>query len=692
MLYFMFMDVFKLKSSYNPIPDQKKAIDSLCRGVKNGIDNQVLLGVTGSGKTFTIANVIEKLQRPTLIISHNKTLAGQLYQEFRDFFPENAVSYFVSYYDYYQPEAYIPSTDTYIEKDSDINELIDKLRLSATTNLLTRKDTIVIASVSCIYNLGSPVEYGKSVFEFTKGMKVAREQVLDRLVSLQYERGDYGFHRGTFRVRGNVVDIYPSYQDEAVRVSFDDQTLSDVEIFNPIDGSKVKNNSKSHNFVLYPAKHYITESTSNKKILLNIQHDMQDQVNYLRLHGKELEAHRLKQRVLYDIGMIKELGYVKGIENYSRYFDGRAQGDPPYTLLDYFNVPYGKDWLLVVDESHMTFPQIRGMYNGDLARKQTLIEYGFRLPSALDNRPLKFDEFLRRIPNFIATSATPANWEISLAQESANKADSKLKNNGIVEQLIRPTGIPDPMVEIKPTSNQVLDVMKEIEKEAGKKQRTLVTTLTKKTAEDLTEYLKDKGLSVHYIHSDVDTLERTDILDDLRLGKYDCIIGVNLLREGLDLPEVALVAILDADKEGFLRSEVSLVQTMGRAARHVKGRVILYADKITGSIERSLKEVERRRELQLAYNRKHHITPRSIKKPIREKIIIQTEDQEIEKLLDTPAVEIHLLNEEKYEALTPYDKKRLINKLKKEMKIAANDLNFEFAAQIRDKIKQLEST
>ncbi|KKR11543.1 MAG: UvrABC system protein B [Candidatus Woesebacteria bacterium GW2011_GWA1_39_21] len=682
------MNNFKLHSTYKPIDDQKRAIAKLCDGIKSGRDYQVLLGVTGSGKTFTVANVIEKLQVPTLIISHNKTLAGQLYQEFRDFFPGNAVSYFVSYYDYYQPEAYIPSTDTYIEKDSDINDLIDKLRLSTTTNLLTRPDTIVIASVSCIYNLGSPVEYRKTIFEFTKGMKVARQQILDRLVSLQYERGDYGFHRGTFRVRGNVVDVYPSYQDEAVRINIENDYISEIEIINPIDGTKVNNNSPNHNFTLFPAKHYVTDRAGNGNILTTIEKDMRARVKILESSGKILEAHRLKQKVSYDLGMIKELGYVKGIENYSRYFDGRNEGDPPYSLIDYFNIPYGKKWLLVVDESHMTFPQIRGMYHGDLSRKKTLIDYGFRLPSALDNRPLKFEEFVRRIPNFIATSATPAEWEITQAIQASNKHGGA--SNGIVEQLIRPTGIPDPLVEIKPTTNQVSDVMQEIVKESKAKRRTLVTTLTKKTAEDLTEYLKEKGLAVHYLHSDVDTLERTDILDDLRLGKYDCIIGVNLLREGLDLPEVALVAILDADKEGFLRSDVSLVQTMGRAARHVKGRVILYADKITKSIEKSLNEVSRRRALQVTYNKKHHITPRSIKKPIREKIITKTDDSQIEKFLEISASKLRDLDEASFDSLTPLDKKKLVNKLKKEMKIAAEDLNFEFAAQIRDKIKFLE--
>ena len=686
------MGKFKLVSKFKPITDQKKAVESLCRGVQNDMKYQVLLGVTGSGKTFTIANVIEKLQRPTLIISHNKTLAGQLYQEFRDFFPENAVSYFVSYYDYYQPEAYIPSTDTYIEKDSDINDLIDKLRLSATANLLTRKDTIVVASVSCIYNLGSPVEYGKFVLEFTKGMMVKRSQIIDRLINLQYERGEFGFHRGTFRVRGNVIDIYPAYQDEALRVTLTSDCVSEIEIFEPVSGSKIFDNRfNNKNFTLYPAKHYITELSENQEVYKKIESDMENQAEKLEREKKFLESHRLRQRVKYDLSMIKELGYVKGIENYSRYFEGRKEGDPPYTLLDYFNYPYKNDWLLVVDESHISFPQIRGMYNGDVSRKKTLIDYGFRLPASLDNRPLKFEEFLRRVPNFIATSATPSAWELSMAMDEASKIDKKEKlKKGIVEQLVRPTGIPDPMVDIRPIKNQVSDVLCEIEKETKLKQRTLVTTLTKKTAEDLSEYLKDKGLAVHYIHSGINTLERTDILDDLRSGKYDCIIGVNLLREGLDLPEVALVAILDADKEGFLRSEVSLIQTMGRAARHVNGRVILYADKITNSIAKALSEVQRRRKLQLEYNKTHNITPRSISKPRRAKIIQEDKDNEIEKLISDKFTNEKDIDNLESENLTPWDRKKLIRNLRKEMKIAANDLNFELAAKLRDKILEME--
>lgn len=655
------MGKFLLKSEYKPTPDQKQAIEKLSRGIKEKKDYQVLLGVTGSGKTFTVANVIEKLQRPTLIISHNKTLAAQLYQEFRDFFPDNAVSYFVSYYDYYQPEAYIASTDTYIEKDAGINELIDKLRLAATTNLLTRNDTIVVASVSCIYNIGSPREYGHFVFEFSDRLKIERKQIIERLLDLQYERGDFGFHRGTFRVRGNTIDIYPAYQDQGIRLELGNDEIRKVITINTVTGSEIKNNKPTiTNHILYPAKHYITDPRKNKDVFVQIRKDTKNRVEYFQNKGKLLEASRLKQRVTYDLEMIESVGYVKGVENYSRYFDGRKPGDPPYTLLDYFDEaaskqgslkqsgkgsyfrePYKRDWLVIIDEGHMTFPQIRGMYAGDLSRKKTLVDYGFRLPAAYDNRPLTFDEFMRRIPNFISTSATPADWEISMARQSNQNIQKsltarastktmqagktpKIQVNGVVEQLLRPTGIPDPEVEIKPVKNQVSDTIDEIKKEKKKKQRVLVTTLTKRTAEDLAEYLREQGIKVHYLHSDVATLERSDILDDLRRGKYQCLVGVNLLREGLDLPEVALVVILDADKEGFLRSEVSLIQTMGRAARHVNGRVIMYADKITGSMKRALDEVSRRRKYQIKMNKKFKITPKSIKKPIRERLIEKT--------------------------------------------------------------------
>ncbi len=687
------MPDFKLKTNFKMIPDQEKAVSALSSNLESGKKYQTLLGVTGSGKTFTMANTIQKVQRPTLIISHNKTLAAQLYQEMRDLFPENAVSYFVSYYDYYQPEAYIPSTDTYIEKDADINETIDKLRLAATANLLTRPDTIVVASVSCIYNIGSPREYGHFVFEFTEGMKIGREQVLDRIVDLQYERSEFGFNRGTFRVRGDSIDIYPAYMDEAYHIEIGEDKIGKVEIINPVTGERKEtvNGYNPSSFVLYPAKHFMTNPDTYKDAFGAIKNDLNTQVRYLKSQGKELEAHRLAQKVTYDMEMIQEVGYVKGIENYSRYFDGRNPGDAPFSLLDYFNEPYKDKWLLIVDESHMTFPQIRGMFNGDLARKQTLIDYGFRLPSALDNRPLRFEEFMRRIPNFIASSATPAQWEVSMSNEIG--ATESLKRGhptpGVVELLVRPTGIPDPLVEVRPIKTQVSDVIEEIKKTTAKGQRTLVTTMTKRTAEDLTAYLNEQGLKVQYLHSDVATLDRSDILDDLRAGKYDVLVGINLLREGLDLPEVTLVAILDADKEGFLRSDVTLIQTMGRAARHIEGRVIMYADKITGSIQRALDEVGRRRVYQLAYNKKHNITPTTIVKPIREKLMEREEDSRSPWIFGSKEPVYDSLPHLEVDSMTPMEKKRLVKNLRQEMRLAAQDLNFELAAEIRDKIKEL---
>jgi excinuclease ABC subunit B len=672
------MTKLELKTKYKPILDQQKAIEKLAKGIENGQEHQVLLGVTGSGKTFTIANVIEKLQRPTLIISHNKTLAAQLYQEFRDFFPNNGVSYFVSYYDFYQPEAYIPRTDTYIEKDADVNELIDKLRLATTANLLTRNDTIVVASVSCIYNIGSPKEYGNFVFEFYEGMQIAREQIIDRLLTLQYQRGDFGFHRGTFRVRGDIIDIYPAYRDEGVQIELSGSKISKVLLIDTVTG-KILNEGKSlDRFVLYPAKHFMTDPTKNETIYENIKKDLKERVSEFMSQGKELEAHRLQQKVTYELEMLQEVGYVKGIENYSRYFDGRAPGEAPHSLLEYFQEAYKDKWLVVVDESHITFPQIRGMYAGDLSRKKTLVDYGFRLPAAFDNRPLTFEEFMRRIPNFIATSATPSPWEMSMAGKN------------IVEQLLRPTGIPDPEVEIRPIETQVADVIEEVKKRVAKKQRTLVTTLTKRTAEDLADFLKEQGLKVAYLHSDIKTLDRTDILDDLRNGTYDVLVGINLLREGLDLPEVTLVAILDADKEGFLRSEVALIQTMGRAARHVEGQVILYADSITGSMERALKEVRRRREYQIAMNTKLGITPTSIQKPIREKLIDREEEEREVQGVGFNQMTYSSLPDIEISGLTPMDRKKLIRNLRREMILAANDLNFELAAEIRDKIREIE--
>lgn len=672
---------FKLKSRYKPIADQENAIKKLVDNYKNNKKQQVLLGVTGSGKTFTMANVIERLNMPTLILSHNKTLAAQLYQEFRDYFPDNAVSYFVSYYDYYQPEAYIPSTDTYIEKDAGINALIDKLRLAATTNLLTRKDTIIIASVSAIYNIGSPVDYGKFVFQFKKGQILQRENIIDRLIDLQYERSDFGFYRGSFRVRGNNIDIFPAYQDEGIRIEEENSTIGNISIINTVSGEIIKQYKSNETVNLYPAKHFMTDQAKSVEALNKIRSDMKDQISYFKSKGKIIEAERIKRRVTYDLEMLEETGYVKGIENYSRYFDGRKPGESPYSLIEYFKEPYKDKWLLFVDESHITFPQIRGMYNGDRSRKQTLIDYGFRLPSTLDNRPLTFDEFLRKINNFIAASATPDEWEISRAIESGKDT--------VVEQLIRPTGIPDPQVFVRSTKNQVEDITKEIIKRATKKERTLVNTLTKQMAEDLSEFLKEKNIKVQYLHSDVKTLERTDILDDLRGGKYDCLVGINLLREGLDLPEVSLVAILDADKEGFLRSKVSLIQTMGRAARHVNGQVILYADNITKSIKAALEEVERRREKQIRYNKEFNITPKSVIKPIREKLIDLAEIETLSGSRDS-LVPYGELKSDMVASLTPMDKRKLLSKLRNEMRLAAKDLNFELAITIRDKIKEID--
>ena len=682
------MKTFKLVSKYKTTFDQENAINSIISNYNKGQKNQVLLGVTGSGKTFTTANIINRLQKPSLIISHNKTLAAQLYQEFREFFPENHVSYFVSYYDYYQPEAYIPKTDTYIEKDAAINELIDKLRLKTTNNLLIHKDTIVIASVSCIYNLGSPKQYLKYFLHLESGTKIERGHLISKLIELQYERSDYGFKRGTFRVRGSTLDIYPAHDDIGVRVKTDENNKGIISIINTITGEYIENNIKE--YVLHPVKHYLTDPEKYKNVFDEIRSDLNARCLQLENKGKKLESFRLRQKINYDLEMISELGYVKGIENYSRYFDGRKKGQPPYTLIDYFKEPYNNDWLVFVDESHITFPQIRGMYSGDMSRKKTLIKYGFRLPSAIDNRPLTFEEFFRRIPGFIATSATPSEWELSQAYDSYSKTvgkNTKNKKYYFVEQLLRPTGIPDPDIEIRPTKIQVKDVIDEIKKRSEKKQRVLVTTLTKKTAEDLSAFLKEQGISVHYLHSDIKTLERTDILDDLRKGKYDTIVGVNLLREGLDLPEVTLVAILDADKEGFLRSKVSLIQTMGRAARHVEGKVILYADKITGSMEKAIEEVERRRNYQLKMNKKFKIKPKSIKKPIRDKIIEYPDDI---------GTDIYFLNKKGKQAdididsMTPSDKIRFIKYLRTEMRLAAQDLNFELAAEIRDKIIKIQ--
>ncbi len=679
--------MFQVTSDFQPTGDQPKAIEQLVYGVKRGLKNQVLLGVTGSGKTYTMAKVIEKLQMPALIISHNKTLAGQLYQEFRDFFPHNAVSYFVSYYDYYQPEAYIPATDTYIEKEAQINELIDKLRLQSTTNILTRPDTIVVASVSCIYNIGDPSQYGQYVIELATNQEISEENLLKRLILLQYQRNEFDFKRGSLRRRGDFLDIFLSYEDFGYRIEIRDNKIISLSQIDPLTGKITRENLK--NIVIYPAKHFLTSREIFDPVEKQIRQDLAQEVKELKRKGKIIEAERLLRRVNYDLEMIREVGYVNGIENYSRYFDGRAPGEPPYTLINYFQKAYGKRWLLFIDESHMTVPQLQGMFRGDYSRKKTLVEYGFRLKAAFDNRPLKFEEFYQLPSYIIYVSATPDDWELEQAKKEAKNL--KLDYQGVAQQLIRPTGIVDPEIEIRPAKNEVEDLVSEIEKEVTKKNKILVTTLTKRIAEDLTDFLKDKGIRAMYLHSDIETLKRSNILENLRRGEYDVLIGINLLREGLDLPEVGMVAILDGDREGFLRSKTSLIQTMGRAARNVHGRVIIYADIMTRSIEEAKKEIERRRRYQLEYNRRHQINPQTVYKPIREKIIDGEVNQEETFLQLRDRQIFEKIDEIKTEGLTPYDQKRFIKKLERLMKKAADDLNFELAIKIRDKIKSLSN-
>ena len=660
---------FKLTSTYKPTGDQPQAITKLVEGINKGYQNQTLLGVTGSGKTFTVANVIEKIQQPTLVISHNKTLAAQLYQEFREFFPQNAVAYFVSYYDYYQPEAYMPSTDTYIEKETEVNEEIDRLRLAATTALSTRNDVIVVASVSAIYNLGSPIEYKNARVDLEEGQIWQRVDLLKTFAKLQYERNDHDFARGTYRIRGENIEILPAYENNGLRLTFRGDSLKALKIIHPITG---ETQSRPKVFALYPAKHYVASDDTTIHALESIKKELESRLKYLKSKGKELEAHRLAQRTNYDLEMIQTLGYCKGIENYSRHFDGRKAGDPPFSLIEHFP----KDYLMIIDESHMTVPQINGMYNGDRARKQMLVDFGFRLPSAFDNRPLKFEEFARLINKVIYTSATPADYEMNISSQ-------------VVEQLVRPTGLIDPEISVRKSKGQIDDLIAEIEKRVKKQQRVLVTTLTKRMAEELSDYLEKKGLKVQYLHSEVLTLDRMDILDDLRLGNYDVLVGINLLREGLDLPEVTLVAILDADKEGFLRSETSLIQTMGRAARHVEGQVILYADTLTGSMNRAIKEVSRRRNIQLNYNKKHNIKPISIDKPIREKLIDREKIYEEKKRLYRDTVYEQAIQRAKEGNILPDDKKKLIKALTREMKDAARILDFEKAAVLRDEVAVL---
>lgn len=661
---------FALSSKFKPTGDQPQAIKQLTKNIKQQLKHQVLLGVTGSGKTFTMANVIKNINRPTLVISHNKTLAAQLYQEFREFFPSNAVCYFVSYYDYYQPEAYVPQTDTYIEKESEINEEIDKLRLAATTNLLTRKDVIVVASVSCIYNLGSPVEYGKFVLELRKGVKVNQSDILLRLTDLQYERNDYEFRRGTFRVRGSAVDLFPAYVDYGIRIDVNDVVTNMYE-FNPLTGDVLNPLDAT---VIYPAKHYMTDPRTYHDAFARIRSDLDKRLTELRGQGKLLEAQRLQQRTNFDLEMIKEVGYVNGIENYSIYFDGRKSGQPPYTLIDYFDAA-SDDWLLLIDESHITLPQLRGMYNGDKSRKQMLIDYGFRLPSALDNRPLRFDEFMRKTHQVVYISATPDEYELSLAKEY---------DNAVVEQLIRPTGLVDPQISIRPSAGQIVDLMSEINKCVAKKQRVLVTTLTKRMAEELSSYLEEHHIKVSYLHSDIETLNRQDVLDSLRIGDYDVVVGINLLREGLDLPEVSLVVILDADKEGFLRSKTSLIQTMGRAARNVDAQVIMYADTITKSMQGAIDEVERRRKIQLDFNQAHHITPKSIEKSIRAKLVQEVVSEEETRSIET------LVDFSSKGVLLPDERVDLLKRLRAEMRAAAESLDFEKAIYFRDQIREVQ--
>ena len=744
---------FQLNSNYQPTGDQPEAIQALVDGISQDLTHQTLLGVTGSGKTFTVANLIEQTQKPTLVIAHNKTLAAQLYQELRDFFPQNAVNYFVSYYDYYQPEAYIPSTDTYIEKEAQINDEIDKLRLAATTNLMTRNDVIVVASVSCIYNLGNPVEYSQHVFEIIEGELIAQKTLLLQLTNLQYQHSEIDLRRGSFRVRGDTIQVWPAYTDHALKIDTLENRIVSIQEIEPISGVIITDHSKQQiqtdhrgRYLLFPAKHYLVDAKTQQEALAEIEGDLEKQVALLKNADKQLEAYRLNKKVRYDLEMIREFGFVNGVENYSRYFDGRQTDDPPFTLIDYFHENVKRfnsgTFLTMIDESHMTLPQVRGMYAGDRSRKETLIEYGFRLPSALDNRPLMFDEFLQKTKNKIYVSATPSQQEISLSE------------GRVVEQLVRPTGLLDPVIQLRPTENQIQDLIIEVVNRVRLGERVLVTTLTKRMAEDLSDYLNDpkkvnsllmKKMKVNhdlgwqknylpvdqmplgkieskyfnqanleisvaddksesfplpkvaYLHSEVETLDRSDILDDLRQGKFDVLVGINLLREGLDLPEVSLVAILDADKAGFLRSNTALIQTIGRAARHQEGKVILYADNLSLAMQSAIGETQRRRQVQEQYNQQYQITPTSIQKPIREKLLNRVKEEESEgKYFRDGSIIIQLnaseqidLAQLKPEALTPQDKVNLTNKLGRRMRQAAKEMDFELAAILRDKIEEI---
>ncbi len=658
------MPEFKLNSAYEPTADQPAAISGLAEGIEAGERTMTLLGATGTGKTFTMAATIERLQRPALVIAHNKTLAAQLCNEFREFFPENSVEYFVSYYDYYQPEAYVPAQDLYIEKDSSINEEIDRLRHAATASLFSREDTIVVASVSCIYGIGSPDLYKEQIQILKVGEETDRTDLFSKLVGMQYSRNDVVLERGSFKAQGEMIEIQPSYSETAYRIRLFGDEIESIQHFDPLSGQLIEDLKE---VTIWPATHYVTEDATLERAVEEIEAEMIAQVSAFEREGKLLEAHRLQQRTRYDIEMMREVGFCPGIENYSRIIDGRPAGSAPYTLIDYFP----EEALIFVDESHQTIPQLGGMYQGDYSRKSTLIEHGFRLPSAIDNRPLKFDEFLARARQMILVSATPGDWE-------------RTSSERIVEQIVRPTGIVDPEIEVRETENQIDDLMGEVKIRADRDERTLVTTLTKKMAEDLTEYLIEHGFKVRYLHSDVDTLERIEIIRDLRLGEFDVLVGVNLLREGLDLPEVSLVAILDADKEGFLRGETSLVQTIGRAARNVGGRVLMYADKETESMKRAFRETERRREIQVAYNKEHGITPETVRKGISDMAEFLAMDSS-----KTPRQRRR--REERGKTRTPEELERLCVELEEEMAVAAEDLRFEEAARIRDELKELRA-
>ena len=649
--------MFKLHSEFKPTGDQPQAIEYLVKGINEGKKFQTLLGVTGSGKTFTMANIIEKVQKPTLVLAHNKTLAGQLYSEFKEFFPENAVEYFVSYYDYYQPEAYIAASDTYIEKDASINDEIDKLRHSATASLFERKDVIIVASVSCIYGLGDPIDYENMIVSLRPGMEKPRNEIMKKLITMQYTRNELDFKRGTFRAKGDVLEIYPSNQEEsAIRVEFWGDEIEKISEINALTGKAI--GTRNH-IMIYPNSHYVTTSDKRDKAIETIEAELEERIKYFKDNKKLIEAQRIEERTNFDIEMLKETGFCQGIENYSRHISGRPAGSAPYTLFDYFP----DDFLLLIDESHATIPQVRAMYNGDRARKESLVNFGFRLPSAFDNRPLKFEEFEDRINQCVFVSATPAEYEKQNAKDN------------VVEQIIRPTGLLDPLIEVKPVQNQIDDLIAQINERTETNERILVTTLTKKMAEDLTTYLRNIGIKVKYMHSDIKALERMEIIRDLRLGEFDVLVGINLLREGLDIPEVSLVAILDADKEGFLRSERSLIQTIGRAARNTEGKVIMYADELTESMEKAITETNRRRKIQQEYNEKHGITPMTIKKSVRE-VIKAT-------IVEDVASKYNISKDESIDDI--------INKLTDEMLKAAAEMEFEKAAELRDKIKDLDN-